>query len=81
MTADKVPAAELARREALAREAIAGDPTLGGLLEKPAWKCGDPNCAQSRGWHARRASYLRETIGPEAEGEFEQDHPDPEQGE
>lgn len=35
MTTDKVPAAELARRMALAEEAVATDPTLGGLLEEP----------------------------------------------
>lgn len=42
-----------------------------------AWTCGDPTCDRSRAWHARRADYLRETLGPTAENEFEQDHPEP----
>ncbi len=42
------------------------------------WKCGSPACDRPLAWHARRATYLLETEGPDAEREFEMDHPDSE---
>lgn len=42
------------------------------------WKCGSPACDRPLDWHARRAEHLLATEGPDAEREFEMDHPDSE---
>lgn len=41
------------------------------------WTCGRRGCPNPRSWHARRAQYLEQTIGPRAGLEFEAEHPDP----
>ena len=40
------------------------------------WTCGGPGCDKPLSWHARRAAHLLATEGPDAEREFEWDHPD-----
>lgn len=42
------------------------------------WKCGSPACDRPLAWHARRAGEILRTEGPDAEREFEMDHPDSE---
>ena len=42
------------------------------------WKCGSPACDRPLAWHARRAEEILRTEGPDAEREFEMDHPDSE---
>lgn len=38
-------------------------------------RCMNPRCNNDQAWHARRANWMRENLGPEAELGFEQDHP------